>query len=122
LETKLTFDDLIISIQHVHEKLAAQAGKAVNIGLTLRNWIIGYYIQEYEQNGSDRAKYGKNLLNKLSKRLSKMGITGMATRSLRQYRKFYQIYPQIWQSVSANSLQKLNAYAAAGPWRQLVLA
>jgi len=107
LETILTFDDLIISIQHVHEKLAAQAGKAVNIGLTFRNWIIGYYIREYEQNGSDRAKYGKNLINSLSKRLSKMGITGMTERSLRQYRKFYQIYPQIWQSVTAKSPKRL---------------
>ena len=34
------------------------AVKTINQATTLRNWIIGCYIVEYEQNGSDRAKYG----------------------------------------------------------------
>lgn len=38
------------------------AVKTINQATTLRNWIIGCYIVEYEQNGSDRAKYGDNLL------------------------------------------------------------
>lgn len=47
----LNFSELVTAIQQVHENLAAQAGKAVNIGLTLRNWMIGYYIAEYELRG-----------------------------------------------------------------------
>jgi len=42
------FDALVSAIRQVHEHLAAQAGKAVNISLTLRNWAIGCYIREYE--------------------------------------------------------------------------
>ena len=44
----LDFGALIASIRQVHKHMAAQAGKAVNITLTLHNWIIGYYIREYE--------------------------------------------------------------------------
>ncbi|MEW5936598.1 MAG: PDDEXK nuclease domain-containing protein [Candidatus Thermoplasmatota archaeon] len=101
--TDITFESLVVSIRDVHELLAAHARKAVNISLTLRNWIIGCYIREYEQNGSDRAEYGANLLETLSERLNNVGLKGMAARTLRLYRQFYLMYPHIWQSVSAKS-------------------
>ena len=41
---KMDFDALVTAIQQIHDQLAAQAGKAVNISLTLRNWLIGCYI------------------------------------------------------------------------------
>ena len=73
-QKKLTFGRLVNSIRQIHDQMTAQAGKAVNISLTLRNWAIGYYIQEYEQNGADRAKYGTRLLENLSSRLVKTGM------------------------------------------------
>ena len=45
------------------------AVQAVNLRLTLRNWLIGHYIVEYEQHGSDRAQYGAKLLEQLAKDL-----------------------------------------------------
>jgi len=39
--------------------------------------------------------------------LTETGMEGMAPRSLRLYRKFYLTYPQIWQTVSAESLSSL---------------
>lgn len=39
-ELRLNFDELVSAIQQVHTHLAAKAGKAVNISLTLRNWAI----------------------------------------------------------------------------------
>lgn len=80
---------------------AAQANRAVNVSLTLRNWLIGCCIAEYEQNGEDRARYGTNLMTKLSGRLERLGLDGVASRSLRLYRQFYQSYPGIWQALSA---------------------
>ena len=65
------FSALVAAIRQTHEYMAAQAGRAVNISLTLRNWMIGCYIREYEQNGADRATYGENLLSSLSQRLPK---------------------------------------------------
>ena len=44
--------------------MQAQAAHAVNLALTARNWLIGYYIVEFEQNGEDRAAYGEQLLKK----------------------------------------------------------
>ena len=101
------FEKLVGTTRQVHEELAAQAGRAVNVSLTMRNWLIGFYIAEYEQNGEDRAKYGTRLMENLSTRLSDSGMEGMASRSLRQYRQFYSIYPEIWQTPSAKTLDRL---------------
>ncbi len=112
----LDFDALISIIQQVNGYLTAQVGKAINIGLTLRNWTIGFYIREYEQNGSDRAEYGTALLEVLSSHLCKLGLKGMSARSLRLYRQFYLTYPQIWQALSAKSSSDL---LAGSIWQSL---
>ncbi len=96
----LDFGSLVAAIQQVHEHCAAQAGKAVNIGLTLRNWAIGFYIREYEQNGADRAQYGKDLLSRLSKKLRKDGSVEYHPRELSRCREFYFVYPQIGGTLS----------------------
>ncbi len=51
------------TIQNVHAQLQASAANAVNKSLTMRNWLIGYYIVEYEQNGEDRAEYGDKVMD-----------------------------------------------------------
>jgi len=104
---KWNFEKLVGTIRQVHEEMVAQAGRAVNISLTLRNWLIGFYIAEYEQNGADRAEYGTRLLENLSAQLTDGGMDGVASRSLRQYRQFYSIYPDIWQTPSAKILERL---------------
>lgn len=91
-ETANNFDRLVCNITSAQDVLQAQAAHAINLALTTRNWLIGYYIVEYEQNGEDRAKYGEQLLNKLAKR---MGRKGLEARRLREFRQFYQTYPQL---------------------------
>lgn len=41
-------------IQQLHASLYKSAVSAVNTHITIRNWIIGFYIVELEQNGSDK--------------------------------------------------------------------
>ena len=53
---------------------------------------IGKYIVEYEQNGNDRAKYGKAVLKNLSARLTKRLGKGYSEDNLSNMRKFYQCY------------------------------
>lgn len=101
------FESLVLAIQQAHNETSVQAGKAVNFTLTLRNWLIGLYITEYEQNGADRAVYGTQLLKNLSSRLAKQIPNGVAPRSLRLYRQFYATYPDIWQAVSAKTLEHI---------------
>ena len=102
-EKEMTFGKLIDSIQLVHGEMAAQASKAVNTSLTLRNWIIGCYISEYELHGADRAEYGKQLFSSLAKTLKKEGIENIGKRQLHNFTLFYRTYPQIVQSLTAQS-------------------
>lgn len=99
------FNELITSIDKINQHFAKQAKVAVNTSLTLRNWFIGYYIQEYEQSGLDAAQYGQKLLEKLSEKLQKLSISRVESRELRRYRQFYQTYPQIRESL-APEIQK----------------
>lgn len=73
------------------------------MNLTLRNWVIGCYVREYEQSVADRAKYGEALVEKLASALEAGGMNDMAPRTLRQCRQFYSVYPAIWQTASAKS-------------------
>jgi len=100
------FEKLVGVIQEVHEELAAQAGRAVNISLTLRNWLVGCYIVEYELCGADRARYGDNLLTELAKRLTELKVSNCHRRQLYRYLRFYRLYPEIVGTVSAQ-LKKL---------------
>ncbi len=87
------FNELITTISQLHRQLQQSAVNAVNQMLTIRNWLIGYYIVEFEQNGEDRAKYGTSLLKSIAKNLEH--IKGMDERSLRRFRQFYIYYPQL---------------------------
>jgi predicted nuclease of restriction endonuclease-like (RecB) superfamily len=95
------FNSLVSSIVHIHQQTQEFAAKAVNVALTLRNWLIGCRIVEFEQEGNDRAAYGENLMAKLSQRLATHGLPQVTPRDLRRFRQLYQTYPQIWQSVTA---------------------
>ncbi|MBS3936493.1 MAG: DUF1016 family protein [Sulfuritalea sp.] len=101
------FDDLVAAIERAHAALADQAAKAVNVSLTLRNWMIGHYIQEYEQSGADRASYGERLLDTLAQRLQQGGLKRVEARELRRFRQFYLAYPQIRETLSPESGNKL---------------
>ncbi|MBP9152650.1 MAG: DUF1016 family protein [Flavobacteriales bacterium] len=87
------FKLLIESISVVHGQLQQQAANAVNQALTIRNWMIGHYIVEYEQNGSDRAEYGTQLLERLASEFE--NEKGLDERSFRNFRLFYVNYPQV---------------------------
>ena len=92
MDNILNFDSLVGRINLIQDALQAQAAHAVNLSLTARNWLVGYYIVEYEQHGEDRAKYGENLLKKLAKSLNRRGL---GERRLYEYRLTYQVYPQL---------------------------
>jgi predicted nuclease of restriction endonuclease-like (RecB) superfamily len=113
------FEQLVWSIQEAHNYLRSRAVSAVNQSLTIRNWIFGHYIVEYELNGKDRAKYGDKLLVELSKKLKAKGLKGLSQRNLYSYCQFYLIYPGIAQLLSDielpdSILQTLSANSAIG--------
>lgn len=91
------FKQLSSTIEQVHRHLQANAASAVNQALTIRNFLVGYYIVTFEQNGEDRAAYGTNLLGILAKNIA---IKGLTAPELSRCRQFYQCYPQIFGSVT----------------------
>ena len=97
---KNSFNQLIENVCNAHYVLQTKAQQSVNRFLTERNWLTGYYIVEYEQNGNDRAKYGEKLLEEIAKKLKYKGLKGFTAVALRTYRTFYLNYPQIRQTVS----------------------
>jgi predicted nuclease of restriction endonuclease-like (RecB) superfamily len=95
----LTFENLVLSIRAVDGDLAAQAGRAVNLSLSLRNWLIGWHIEEYERRGVDRAQYGEKLMSRLAGELTQQGVSRCDRRELYRYRTFYLIYPMIVEAL-----------------------
>ena len=103
------FAGLVKSIQEADVQLAAHAIRAVNIGLTLRNWVIGFYIAEFELRGADRSAYGERLLTELSKALGARQVSNTGRRQLYQYLSFYRAYPQIARTLPAQFRRLLPA-------------
>ena len=91
------FNLLLNGIKSIHLQLQDSAAKAVNKLLTIRNWLIGYYIVEYEQNGEDRAQYGEKLLENIVLNLPNLGFS---KTNLKLFRQFYLTYSQISQPVA----------------------
>jgi predicted nuclease of restriction endonuclease-like (RecB) superfamily len=103
------FDSLVTAIVHFHQQTQDYATKAVNVALTLRNWLIGYRIVEFEQQGNDRAAYGQRLLPALAERLAAAGLKRVDVRELRRFRLLYEVYPQIRESVTPELFASLGA-------------
>jgi predicted nuclease of restriction endonuclease-like (RecB) superfamily len=99
----LNFTALVDSIRQVHEQSAAIVNRTVNTTLTLRNWVIGAYIREYEQNGADRARYGDRLLETLSTALQECLDRCYTGRYLGLCRQLFAVYPRIRKSVISES-------------------
>ncbi len=97
----MKFSDLTLQIQQTSQAMQQSAMLAVNSHLTIRNWLIGFYIVEFEQKGEDRAKYGERLLQNLAEKLNE---DGLSFRNLKLYRQFYFLYPQLSSYIS-NFLQ-----------------
>jgi len=91
----MKYNLLVKAIDSASRQLLGRAAAAVNQALVIRNWVVGAYIVEFEQNGDDRARYGAHLLERLAQDLTQRGLRGLDTRSLRDCRLLFQIYPQI---------------------------
>ncbi|MHB2027152.1 MAG: PDDEXK nuclease domain-containing protein [Elusimicrobiota bacterium] len=114
----LNFDSLVRAIVQVHEHLRFKAAKAVDIHLTLRNWLIGCRIREYELKGKDRATYGERLFDLLAEKLARQGVSNCDRRQLYRYRDFYLAFPKIVGTLSPQLLRllpgKISPIAKAG--------
>lgn len=93
--------DLILLLTETQNFFQKQVQKQVNTALTLRNWLFGFYIYEYEMNGLDRAEYGKGVMKEVARKCSH--IKGLSESNLYLFRQFFIEYPNIFQSVTGKT-------------------
>ena len=98
-DVKLTF---LQNVSDLLEQAKKNAKTAVNLSMVYTYYEVGKRIFQEEQNGKERAGYGKYLLKELSDYLSKQFGKGFSVTNLKQMRQFYLTYrnDQIGQKVS----------------------
>jgi len=107
-----SFDSIVKQIESTHWFFISKASTTINQFLTMRNWLIGYYIVEYEQNGSDKAQYGDRLIELVAQKLK--SIKGIDRRALFRFRLFYNSYPRIIEVVSSNKDIDIQGFMRVG--------
>lgn len=83
------------------EAAKQKVGVAVNLAQVYTNYEIGRQIVEEEQKGRRRAGYGEKIVEELSAKLTARFGRGWSVRSIETIRKFYLMYREIPQTVSA---------------------
>ena len=96
-------NNYINEIKTILKNARQKAYTAVNSAMVEAYWKIGRRIVEEEQNGKERAEYGKEILQNLSKELTEEFGKGYSYRTLREIRQFYLMFSDFekWRTVSA---------------------
>ncbi|HRP89878.1 MAG TPA: DUF1016 N-terminal domain-containing protein [Edaphocola sp.] len=83
-------------IQQIQSILASEKDKAirsVDNKRVLMYWQISKVIFEEEQNGKDRADYGKYLIKSIFDEFQPQFGNGFSVRQLKMNRQFYRTFP-----------------------------
>ena len=88
IQNKILFSQVVELLQNARQQVL----RTVNSTMVYTYFEIGRVIVEEEQNGKDRAEYGKHILKGLSEELTKEFGRGFSIRNLEQIRKFYLTY------------------------------
>ena len=92
-------------VAQIIEAARVHVSRTVDTAMVHAYWLIGREVVEVEQAGKERAEYGRQLIERLAKRLSTKFGKGFSPRTLRRIRQFYLIYPE--GSTSRTSLAAL---------------
>ena len=83
-------------VQHIQSIISDardNAIRSVDTHRVLMYWQIGKAIVEEEQEGNERAEYGKFIIKSLSEKFQPKFGTGFSIRQLERYRQFYRMFP-----------------------------
>lgn len=86
-------DKLVGDVRTLLAQARQATARAVNTAMVTTYWMIGQRIVVEEQNGSNKAAYGEQILQKLSSALEKEFGNGFSYANLRNMRQFYLTYP-----------------------------
>ena len=88
----MNFDQLVTLCNDTHQQLIVAASRTVDTYLVARNFLFGRYIVHFEQEGADRAHYGKQTLKALSQALQATAGRGFSVDNLELMRRFYLVF------------------------------
>jgi predicted nuclease of restriction endonuclease-like (RecB) superfamily len=98
----------ILEVKQILAQARQKAYSAVNTAMVEVYWLVGKKIVEEEQNGKERAAYGKEIIKNLAIELSQSFGKGFSERSLREFRQFYQTFPELLSitQIGTNQLEE----------------
>jgi len=97
-------NDFFENVAQIIEQARRFVGRTADLTMCVTYFEVGRMIVEEEQGGKARAEYGRKLLAELSTFLNSRIGKGFSESTLRNARKFYQIYsPSIQQTMLAES-------------------
>lgn len=108
LQNKVIFQQVAELLQNARQQVL----RTVNSTMTITYFEIGRIIVEEEQNGNDRAEYGRQLLKSLSKELTEEFGKGFSLRNLEQIRQFYMNYSKSESLTRILAIQKTQSLTA----------
>ncbi|MCV2487059.1 PDDEXK nuclease domain-containing protein [Flavobacterium sp. SH_e] len=108
LQNKVIFQQVAELLQNARQQVL----RTVNSTMTITYFEIGRIIVEEEQNGKDRAEYGKQLLKGLSQQLTKEFGKGFSIRNLEQIRQFYMTFSKSESLSRILQIQKAQTVSA----------
>ena len=108
------------NVTDILEKARQNAKAAIDFSMVYAYFEIGRLIIEEEQNGKERAAYGKYIISELSRYLTQHMGRGFSVTNLKQMRKFYRVYAddQIGQTLS----DQLKNFPAVSTGRKFALS
>ena len=97
--TNIDDSHLFDKVVDILEQARGNVVKSVNTNMVVAYWYIGREIVQEIQIGKDRAEYGKQVLEDLSRNLNEYYGTGFSVANLRAFRLFFQSYPDRINSI-----------------------
>ena len=85
-------NELFNRVVSILEQARSNVVRSINSNMVIAYWLIGREIIEDIQDGKERAQYGKQVIENLSKLLNEKYGSGFSVPNLRNFRQFYQVY------------------------------
>lgn len=86
---------LIDDVRQIVSVARQHAYRAVNVMQVISNWLIGRRIVEQEQNGLQRADYGKHIVEVVSQTLTAEYGKGYSKTNISNFRRFYMLFKNL---------------------------
>ena len=88
-------ENYIEEIKQILAQARQKAYTAVNTAMVEAYWLIGKRIVEEEQNGKERAAYGKEVIKIVSLELTKEFGKGFSETNIKYFRQFFNCFPEL---------------------------